>query len=214
VGDAGKCIAPPYDVIDAQEQERLHEQSEYGIVRIIKGIGQPGDSDQNNVYTRAAATLTAFIEQGALKQDQHESIYVYAQDFTVRNETYRRTGFIALGKLEGYSGSIRPHEQTLAGPKADRLNLMCATKCQIGQIFMMYSEPQKTIDRLLGQACTGPELLSYEDDQQVTHRLFALTDRQAIKAIQAVMAETHVFIADGHHRYETALNYFTVMKPH
>ncbi|KPK72615.1 MAG: hypothetical protein AMJ79_15590 [Phycisphaerae bacterium SM23_30] len=207
-GDGGACIAPPYDIIDADQQQQLYDRSEYNIVRVIKGKIFPDDTDRNNVYTRAAAALRGFIEKGALKQDEAESIYVYAQDFTVGSEGFRRSGFIALGKLEAYGGNIRAHEQTLSGPKADRLNLMRATKSQIGQIFMLYSDPAKTIDAILARACEGPELLRYNDDEQVAHRLFAITEPARIEAIKKAMADKSIFIADGHHRFETALNYY------
>ena len=208
VGDVGRCISPPYDVIDADQQVKLHERSKYNIARVIKGESQSGDDDTENVYSRAGATLRGFTEQGALKQDASEQIYVYAQDFTMGAEQYRRSGFVALGQLEAYGGAVKPHEQTLVGPKADRLNLMRATRSQIGQIFVLYDEADKTIDAILQEACAGEELLCHADDDGVTHRLFAVTDEKQIATITAVMAERNVFIADGHHRYETALNYY------
>ncbi len=208
VGDPGLCIAPPYDVIDADHQQRLYQQAPYNIIRISKGKTFTADNHSDNVYTRANAFLRDFIRQGALKQDEKDSIYVYAQDFTIGDTSYRRTGFIALGELQDYGGAVKPHEQTLAGPKADRLHLTRATKTQIGQIFMMYSDPAKTIDAILEQVCRGQELLRHIDEDQVTHRLYALTDPTHIAALQNVMAEKDVFIADGHHRYETAVNYY------
>jgi len=208
VGDPGLCIAPPYDVIDADQQERLYQQSEYNIVRVIKGKTKPTDNETQNVYTRAAEALRGFISSAALKQDDKESIYVYVQDFTVAEGTYRRTGFIALGKLQDYGQGVRAHEQTLAGPKADRLNLMRATNSQTGQIFMLYSDPNKTIDAILEKASQGPELLNCTDDQAVVHRLYAVTDPEQIGTIVKVMNDKNIFIADGHHRYETALNYY------
>ncbi|MFC1783692.1 DUF1015 domain-containing protein [Planctomycetota bacterium] len=212
IGDPGSCIAPPYDIIDPDQQQQLYDQNEYNIVRVIKGKTFPDDNDSDNVYTRAAAALGEFIEKGALKQDDADSIYVYAQDFTVGSESFRRSGFIALGKLEAYGGNIKAHEQTLSGPKADRLNLMRATRSQIGQIFMLYSDPEKTIDAILAQACTGPELLNHKDDEGVVHRLYAITDPMQIDTIKNTMANKSIFIADGHHRFETALNYFNKSK--
>ncbi|MCP4708609.1 MAG: DUF1015 domain-containing protein [Planctomycetes bacterium] len=207
VVDAGQCIAPPYDIIDPEQQQELYDQNESNIVRIIKGKTNPDDSDSDNVYTRAKVTLCGFIKQGALKQDARDSVYVYAQDFTVGAFNYRRSGFIALGKLEAYGGNIKAHEQTLSGPKADRLNLMRATKSQIGQIFMLYSDPEKTVDKLLEQACQGEQLLSHTDDEGVTHHLFAITDPEQLATIKSTMGDKSIFIADGHHRFETALNY-------
>jgi len=208
VGDAGECIAPPYDVIDLEQQERLYQQSEFNIVRLIKGKRQGGDDDSQNVYTRAAEYLDSFIKSGALKQDGQERIYVYAQDFAIEGQSYRRSGFVALGQLEEYGGSVQPHEQTLTGPKEDRLKLMRATQCQTGQIFVLYSDPDRTIDALLDQACAGEELLQATDDDRVVHRLYAITEQEQIKTITEVMSSKGIFIADGHHRYETALNYY------
>ena len=211
-GEAGLCIAPPYDVIDAELREKLCLQSEYNIVRIIKGRRESEDGETENVYTRAAATLDKLVKSGALKQDELQSIYVYAQDYAIEGRDYRRTGFIGLGELAEYGGAVRPHEQTLTGPKEDRLNLMRATKSQTGQIFMLYDDPEKTIDAILTQACEQEELLSYTDDEQVGHRLFAITDPGQIETIKQVMSNKTVFIADGHHRYETALNYYRETK--
>jgi len=208
VGDPGRCIAPPYDVIDADQQQRLYDQTEYNIVRVSKGKTFTADNESDNVYTRANVFLRDFLRRGALQQDQKDTLYVYAQDFTIGDTSYRRTGFIALGELQDYGGAVKPHEQTLAGPKADRLNLTRATKTQIGQIFMLYNDPAQTIDALLEQACRGRELLRHVDEDQVTHRLFALTDPAQIKTIQNIIADKDVFIADGHHRYETAVNYY------
>jgi len=207
VGDAGQCIAPPYDVIDPDQQDELYARSPYNVVRITKGRSTPQDNADDNVYTRAAAALHNFIEKNALKQDKAESIYVYVQDFTIQGQSLRRSGFIALGKLEGYEGSVRAHEQTLAGPKADRLKLMRATKTQTGQVFMLYSDPKRRIDALLDKASQQPPLLTL-DDEGVKHRLFAITQPDDIATIVAVMKEQSVFIADGHHRYETACNYY------
>jgi len=211
VGDVGWCLAPPYDVIDPDQQLKLYEQSEYNIARIIKpGLnGSPeAGVKESNPYTGAAEKLVEFMEKGALKQDEQECLYVYVQDFTVNGKNYRRSGFVGLGKLEEYGGAIKPHEQTLLGPKADRLNLMRATDSQIGQIFMLYSDPTGTIDAILAQAARGPELLCHTDEDNVVHRLYAVSDPEKTAVIIKEMKGKNVFIADGHHRYETALNYY------
>ena len=208
VGDAGRCVAPPYDVIDPEHQQRLHEQSECNIVRIIKALPRAADQGADGVYDQAKDALGRFLQTGAIKQDAQESVYVYAQEFCLGERTYRRSGFVALGRLEGYSGAVRPHEHTLAGPKADRLKLMRATQCQVGQIFMLYTEQEGVIDGILARACQGDQLLSFEDEDKVIHRLFAVTDPSEIATLRDVMAHRDVFIADGHHRYETANTYY------
>ena len=207
LGDPAICIAPPYDVIGEQEQETLYAASPYNIVRIIKGVDNASDREFDNVYTRAATTFREFVRRDIVKQDASSQFYVYAQDFSINSQSFRRSGLVGLGKLETYGDSIKPHEQTLAGPKADRLNLTRAIKTQVGQIFMLYSEPEKTIDALLTRACEGGELLCHCDDDQVTHRLFAIDKPNDIRVIAEVMKSRSVFIADGHHRFETALNY-------
>ncbi len=206
-GDAGACIAPPYDVIDPDQQEKLYAQNDYNIARVIKGKKFDTDTDTENVYSRAADYINDFIAKGALTQDSDETVYVYSQLFTVNGQSYRRTGFIALGELEEYGGAIKPHEKTLAGPKADRLNLMRATGCQIGQIFMMYSDPAKTIDSIMDESCKGNPAMTSTDEDGVVHELYTITDPASIKTIQDTMVEKNVFIADGHHRYETSLNF-------
>lgn len=207
VGDPANCIAPPYDVIGKQEQATLYAASPHNVVRIIKGVENASDTESDNVYSRAATTFHKFIDQNVVRQDASSQFYVYAQDFSINGKSFRRSGLVGLGKLESYGDSIKPHEQTLAGPKADRLNLTRAVKTQVGQIFMLYSEPEKTIDALLARACEGDELLCHCDEDQVTHRLFAIDQPDDIEAIAEVMKSRSVFIADGHHRYETALNY-------
>ena len=167
VGDAANCVAPPYDVIDADEQEILHARSEYNIVRVIKGISKASDSESDNIYTRAAGELEAYARRGAIKQDDSERIYVYAQDFEIGGKSYRRAGFVGLGKLEEYGGSVKPHEQTMVGPKADRLYLMRATRSQIGQIFVLYSDPAGAIDFILAQAAQAEPLLKHTDGDGV-----------------------------------------------
>jgi len=212
VGDPANCVAPPYDVIDVEQQEKLYKVSDFNIIRVIKGISKENDSESDNVYTRAGADLQSFCRRGAIKQDASERIYVYAQDFTIGSKSYRRTGFVALGKLEEYGGSVKAHEQTLSGPKADRLNLMRTNKSQIGQIFVLYTDPDKSIDAILAQAVQAVPLVKHTDDDGVVHQLYAETDPEQIQAIIEVMEDKHICIADGHHRYETALNYYQETK--
>ena len=208
VGDPGLAISPPYDVIDLDEQQRLHSRSPYNIARVIKAQAQPGDSSPDCLYSRAGGSLQSFLQDGALKQDAHRSIYAYVQHFEHQGKTYKRSGFIALGRLADYGGPVRPHEHTLAGPKADRLKLMRTTHSQIGQIFVLYNDPTGAIDEILAQAGRTESLLDHGDDDGVRHQLFAITDPEQIATVEQVMSDKDVFIADGHHRYETALEYY------
>ena len=207
-GDVSLCISPPYDVIDEVQQKKLYEKSHCNIVRIIKGKTRPGDNDTDNQYTRAGQYLEEWIKDGLLKADSAEAIYAYVQNFTVRNENFRRSGFIALGKLKDFGQGVQPHEKTLDGPKADRLKLMTATASQFGQIFMLYDDPKKTADEIIENAQSQQPLIDALDDDNVRHRLFAIKADKDIKAIAEMMADKQALIADGHHRYETALNYW------
>ena len=207
VGDAGKCIAPPYDVIDSDGREKLYKQSEYNIVRVIKGEIFPDDSENDNQYSRAGETLSGWVGSGALVKDKEKAVYAYVQDFDTGAECFQRSGFIALGKLKEFGEGVQPHEKTLDGPKADRLKLMQATNAQFGQIFMLYSDPEKIADEIINKTIDENPLIDFVDEDKVRHRLFAIKDQGDIKAIAEMMGTKEPIIADGHHRYETALNY-------
>jgi uncharacterized protein (DUF1015 family) len=202
-----RVVTQPYDKITPEMQERYLNSSPYNLVRIILGKRQPGDGDRESVYTRAAACFRDWRRTGVLRQDREPSLYSYAQTFTVPGSEVRaeRRGFIGLGRLEEYSaGGVFRHEQTLAKPKADRMELLRATRGHFGQIFMLYSGAGKT-DALL-QSAAAPDI-EVTDEYDVLHRVWRISDPGAIAAVQAQMREQKLIIADGHHRYETALAY-------
>jgi len=207
VGDVGKCIAPPYDVIDDAQREELYRRSEHNIVRITKGKTTPSDNGQHNQYTRAAELLQKWIAEGGLKPDDRDTIYGYVQDFEIHGVTYRRLTFIALGKLEDFGKTVRPHEQVFAKPVQDRLNLKRATAARFGLVFMLYDDPQGVADKAIAQAAENEPLVDFVDDHGVRHQLFAIADEADIQAIVQMMADKSVIIADGHHRYTTGLTY-------
>jgi len=209
VGDVGSCISPPYDVISPSQQQMLYEKSKYNIVRIIKGKTAPSDTADNNQYTRAADYLNTWIGKGVLKQDPIEAIYAYVQDFRLAGTQFQRSSFIALAKLEefGPPGRVRPHEQTLDEPKIDRLNLKRATSADFGLPLMLYEDEQKTADKIIESASSQKPLIDFLDEQDVRHRLFAITAKDDIDVIAKMMFDKSCIIADGHHRYETALIY-------
>ncbi|MCK5000381.1 MAG: DUF1015 domain-containing protein, partial [Anaerohalosphaera sp.] len=208
VGDTGACIAPPYDVIDPEMQQQLYEKSDYNVVRVIKGKTTTEDTSDNNQYTRAAQFLDSCYESQSLIQDENESIYAYVQNFQVNAKDCCRSGFVALGKVEDFGKGVKAHEKTLDGPKADRLNLMRATGAQFGQIFMLFDDPQKIADAIIEKVSANAPLLDFTDESDVHHCLYAITDPADIAAITSMMADKAAVIADGHHRYETALNYY------
>lgn len=203
---AADVVTQPYDKITATMQERYYAASPYNLVRIILGRRQAGDNTADSVYTRAAAYSRDWRAQGILRQDSSPSIYACSQTFTAPSGTkFERRGFIALGRVEDYSTKVVfRHEQTLAKPKADRLDLLRATRVHYEQLFLLY-EDSGEIDSLLAPQ-TAPTI-DVTDEYGVAHRLWQISDAAVIASVQAKMGDKKLVIADGHHRYETALNF-------
>ena len=212
-----EVMTQPYDKITPAMQDKYYQASPYNLVQIILGKSQPADNDQQNVYTRAAASLKNWQREGVLQQDSEPSLYVYSQTFKAPgdpagSETERR-GFIALGGVEDYDRKVVfRHEQTLSKPKADRLNLLQATQAHTELIFMVYSDPADEVGKLLHQ--DGPPTVELRDEYGVLHRMWKVSDPAIVAAVTARMAGKKLIIADGHHRYETALNYRNQMREH
>ncbi len=205
-----KVVTQPYDKINPKAQERYYEEDPHNFVRVILGKTQAGDGEHENVYTRAAAALRQWQAEHVLVREAAPSIYLYTETFKVPGDASgalaERRGFIALGQVEDYDQKVVfRHEQTLSKPKADRLNLLRATQAHCEQIFMVYSDPGGEIDRALQQ--NRPPAVEVADEYGVIHRLWVVSDPDVIKTVQAKMADKKLIIADGHHRYETALNY-------
>ncbi len=206
-----QVVTQPYDKITPAMQERYYQASPYNLVRIILGKHLPGDGETENVYTRAAAAFQDWRQTGILRRDPEPSLYRYSQTFKVPGTEAQaeRRGFIALGRLEDYSaGVVFRHEQTLAKPKADRLDLLRANRAHFGQIFMLYSGAGK-VDFLLDSS-VAPDLppdIEVTDEYAVVHRVWKISDASVIATVQHQMRDRKLIIADGHHRYETALAY-------
>ncbi|HEY1264581.1 MAG TPA: DUF1015 domain-containing protein [Terriglobales bacterium] len=201
-------VTQPYDKITAAMQSRYYDASPYNLVRIILGKKLPGDTPTENIYTRAAKDFSQWRSRGILQQDRDPAIYPYLQRFSVPGtaKEVERRGFIAVGRIEDYSaGVVHRHEQTLAKPKADRLDLLRATRAHFGQIFMLYSDPAGEIDRLLTNPA-APEMET-TDDYQVVHQVWKISNPQLVDSLRSRMRDKKLIIADGHHRYETALAY-------
>jgi len=214
-----QAVTQPYDKITPAMQERYYQASPYNLVRIILGKRLPADNDSENVYTRAAAAFQNWRQTGVLRRDPEPSIYRYSQTFRLPGSPSRgvpgnqaraeRRGFIALGRIEDYSANVVfRHEQTLAKPKADRLDLLRATRAHFGQLFMLYSGAGK-VDALLDSAVPADAIPDIEvtDEYGVVHRVWKISDASVIAGVQEQMRDRKLIIADGHHRYETALNY-------
>ncbi len=205
-----EVITQPYDKITPVMQNHYAESSPYNLIAVEKGKSAPGDSQNNNVYTRAERALEEWIRDGILLRDASPGIYVYFQDYAVPGNTERRTrkGFIALGRVEDYAaGIVFRHEQTLAGPKVDRLELLRHTRTHTGQLFMLYTDAERRIDALLDEVARDAAPAEARDEYGVVHRLWPVFDRDIIATVVRQMTSQKLVIADGHHRYETALAY-------
>jgi uncharacterized protein (DUF1015 family) len=209
-GDPSKLLTQPYDKISPSMREKYLAASPHNLVRVILGEHRPEDNPSDNAYTRAADHLDEWTRTGMLAQDTRPGFYAYFQDFDVpdTHERATRMGFIGIGKIEEYAaGIVFRHEQTLSGPKKDRLELLRNTGGHFGQIFMLYPDREGAVDKLLVKVAEGTPVLDVLDDYQARHRLWPITDPATIKQMQELMSDKKLLIADGHHRYETALAY-------
>ncbi len=202
-------VTQPYDKITPSMQQSYYQRSPYNLVRVILGLPELFDNDENNVYTRAAQELNAWRANDVLVQDKEPAVFAYSQQYRVpgTDQTLERKGFIALGELCEYSqGVVYRHEQTLAKPKGDRLRLLQATRAHFGQIFMLYSDPVHTAEKLLFGKASAPHA-EVVDEYGVIHRVWRVSDTATLNMLLSAMQDKKLIIADGHHRYETALNY-------
>ena len=203
-------VTQPYDKISPAMQQAYYQRSPFNLVRIILGLPELFDAERGeSVYSRAARDFSAWREQGVLIQEKDPCVFAYSQRFKVPGTEIvkERRGFIAIGKLQEYSDQVVfRHEQTLSKPKSDRLNLLKATHAHFGQIFMLYSDPAGSVEKILYDE-TGPAEAEVTDEYGVLHRLWRVSDPGAINLLTTAMDDKKLIIADGHHRYETALNY-------
>jgi uncharacterized protein (DUF1015 family) len=211
VGGLDRVVTQPYDKVSPEMQARYYDLSPYNLVRIIRGRQNPADSADDNVYTRAASHLRRWINEGVLTGDPEPGIYACDQEFAVPGspEVFRkRRGFIALGRVEDYSaGVVHRHEETLSGPKADRLELLKATRAHCEQLFMLYSDPAGEIEQAIQHAAANlpPQIVT--DEYGGKHSLWRLSEPETVSFITSAMRQRKLVIADGHHRYETAVAY-------
>jgi uncharacterized protein (DUF1015 family) len=202
-------VTQPYDKITPAMQDAYYAASPYNLIRVILGKHNPTDTDANNVYTRAAATLNDWRNEGILKEESEPALYGYAQTYTVpgTDEVRERRGFIALGQLHDYADKVvYRHEQTFPKHKSDRLALFKATRAYCEQIYMLYSDPTFTAEKAIFESGTAPEL-EITDEYNVLHRVWKVTDPTLITRVLSAMEDKWLLIADGHHRYETSTTY-------
>ncbi len=214
IEEPAAVMAPPYDVISPELQEDLYGRSPYNIVRLILGKIEESDTADNNRYSRAAACFAQWQQEQVLLRDEEPGIYLYDEEYQAEGiGRVVRRGFMALTRLEDFaSGVVKPHEKTLSGPKTDRLNLTRACGANFSPIFAIYSDPCCVVESLTRNARKHRPDLTVADDDGVRHRLWRVTDAAVIDKARELLDNKPLFIADGHHRYETALNYRNLMR--
>jgi len=221
IRELSRVVAPPYDIISGEAQERYYEMSQYNVIRLILGKDFPGDNEANNRYTRAGQFFQRWLEEGILIRDESPSIYLLEEEYELRSDIFgevetstgkgkiiNRRGLIALAQLEDFSkGIVRPHEATMAEPKRDRLNLLRVCRANFSQIFTIYEDPKNRIDRLWKEKRSEAPLIDIINGENIRHRLWRVKDQKSLNWIVGGMRDRKLAIADGHHRYESALEY-------
>ena len=208
--DAGEqVVAPPYDVIDEDEQAAFYARHPNNVIRLILNRINDSDTDDNNRYTRARRHLVDWLARGELQQDHDPGLYLHHQTFEdVEGKVHTRKGFVGLVRLAEYDEEVvLPHERTLRGPKIDRLELMKACDVNMSPVFLLYEDPEREVDRLLEAAREDQVAMDVTTDDDIRHQLWSVFDGEAQCKVAGVLEDTQVLIADGHHRYETALAY-------
>ena len=200
-GDLGSIVSPPYDLIGPDRQEQLYQRSPYNVVRLE--FGREPDR-----YGAAAARLNQWLKEGILQRAPSPAIHLYTQTFSLEGREHRRNGFIVTLRLEEFAkGRILPHERTFAAAKQDRLQLLSATQVNLSSIFGLYPGKHPELERLREKTAATPPLFAVRDDLGIDNELRTIADRQEIQIVQQALRDVRLLIADGHHRYETALNY-------
>jgi uncharacterized protein (DUF1015 family) len=210
VSDLQAVMTPPYDIISPEAQERFYERHPYSMIRLDLGRQTPQDTEQDNRYTRANRHFQQWLSEGVLAKDSEEALYLYRIQYRYDGEEKEIRGFIALTELEEFGkGSVIPHEYTLSGPKTDRLNLLRACQANFSLIYSLYPpEGGTSLVGLMSETVQGnPPRVDVRDDDGVRHTLWSITDPALVGRIQKALEGKSVYIADGHHRYETSVNY-------
>ncbi len=213
VGDLGTIMTPPYDVISQAERAAYMDQSPYSMIHLILGAEYEDDTAHHNRFRRAASLLRQWRQDNILVPEAQPAFYLYQQTFTVDDAIVTRSGFISRVRLADYQdGIIFPHEQTFAGPKADLLRLWQACRANLSQIFAVYLDAAQTLEAIFTPICAQPPQLLIPHWREGQHRLWVVTDPAVIESVQQAMHDKPLVIADGHHRYETALALRDVMR--
>lgn len=212
--DLEKVTAPPYDIITPAQQQELYNQDEYNVIRLDYGMDFEGDNEENNKYVRSGVYLEKWIEEQVLLFEERPAFYIYEQVFSLGNDgaIHSLKGLISLVQLEEFSSNIVfPHEETISKAKKDRLELMKATGADLSQIYSLYADEDKKITAVI-TACSDREPdISFQTKEGVTQNIWAVTAPEITAKLTTLFEEKRILIADGHHRYETALNYRRLM---
>ena len=211
-GPIPELVAPPYDIIYDEWRNRLYDRNPYNIIRLIKTREEPGDKDMSDKYKRANDYIREWTEKGVLELDDRPSVYVRSETYDIDGTRKTRYGFIALLRVEEFGKRIHPHERTLSGPRVDRLNLVKATRTNLSQIFSIFKDPDQTVQNMLLAIAQKQPDIDLEDEQGIQRRMWIVSDSGFIRGITDAMSDRDILIADGHHRYETALTYRDFME--
>ncbi len=201
-GDIDELCCPPYDIISDEQRRMFLAGNEKNIIRLE--LPREGE----NPYAVAGETLKCWLESGVLKQDDTPSLYIYQEEFVAHGKPYTLRGFTCTVELQPFSaGVVLPHEETLSKAKQDRFDLMCATGCNFSQIYSLYDDPDRTVDAILNKFCNEEPTARFTDADGVIHSLWAVPDCDDVRTVCQLFEDKKLYIADGHHRYETALRY-------
>lgn len=208
IGDLASVICPPYDIISPLMQEELYRNSEYNFVRIEYNRELPQDNSEDNRYTRSATYIRQWLTQGILKAENEPSLYVHQHHFVSQGKRYKRDNIIARVRLEDWDKKIiRPHENVMPKPKSDRLNMLRACQANTSAVLALYEDPQRTISFLLTAQEVNHPLINIVDSDGDRHKLWKIDAPDVIRKIQKTLERQPLYIADGHHRYDSALTY-------
>ena len=207
--DLSRVVAPPYDVISTADQRRYYQQDEHNVVRLIAGEVRPSDTPEDNKYTRAAGFFRGWLAGGILRQEARPCLYVYRHQFVdpISTQTAVRQGILGVVELEPFGRGVLPHEQTHARAKADRLSLTRAVEANLSPVFGLYEDPQSVVASILAPVTAGQPRLSIVGEGGEQHTVWSLNGTDRFHQLAEVFRASRLYIADGHHRYETALNF-------
>jgi uncharacterized protein (DUF1015 family) len=207
--DLSRVVAPPYDVISSADQRRYYEQDPHNVVRLIAGSVHPFDTPDDNKYTRAAAFFRDWLAEGVLRREASPGLFIYRHQFVdpISGESRSRLGLMGVVELEPFGRAVLPHEQTHARAKADRLSLTRAVIANLSPIFALYEDPQSAVAPIIAPALKDPPLLSITGEDGNQHTIWSLAGDRRFAQLAEIFNASTLYIADGHHRYETALNF-------